>query len=305
MNKKIMLVVIVLVFAANMGLSAQGMPVIDVTNLATAIENGYTMVQQLQTMYSTLKTSYDQLQQQIKSFESFDFNNLNAQDPLGSWKSINTYANRMMTYEQNIESIINRKDIKIGNIPCSLGDIFITPPTDILQNMAMDGLDFAKNMAMDSLNFTMIDPFENRLTPEERMAFRQKFGIGLGVYMRMNQVGDMLQKKAAEVVGYSGVLQKNLAEDREKLDNISGDLFESASAIQQQQINNAVMTVMAQDMKTQAKLLGNIAEQLAMSSSQALLEKKAMLEELNINDLGLSDGLMKMLNETQSLNDYR
>jgi len=294
MSGKIIIVVMVLTIMANAGLSAQGYPVIDVTNLATAIENGYTMVQQLQTMYNSLKTSYDQLQRQIKSFESFDFKTLNAGDPLGSWKSINTYANRMMTYEQNIESIINRKDIKIGNSSYSLRDIFTMPPVDAVQNMVIDGM-----------SFTVFDPFENKLTSEEKAAFHRKFGMSFGSYMRIKQVGDMLQKKAAEVVGYTDSLQIDLTKDREKLDDISGDLFGSESIVQQQQINNAVLTVMAQDMKTQAKLLGNIAQQLVMNSSQVLMEKQAMKEELNINDLGLSDGLIKMLNEMQSSNVYR
>jgi len=279
---------------ANMGLSAQGYPVIDMTNYVKAVENGYTMAQQLQTMHNSLKTAYDQLQQQIKSFESFDFKNLNARDPSGSWKSINTYANRMMTYEQNIESIINRKDIKIGNSSYSLGDIFTTPPTATMQNMPMDGLSFAA-----------IDPFEKKLSAEERAAFRRKFGMSFGNYMRINEMGEMLKKKSAEVVGYSNGLQENLTEDRKRLDNISGDLFGSESTVQQQQINNAVLTVMAQDMKTQAKLLGNIAGQLAVNSSRAQLEKQAMQDELNINDLGLSDGFIKMLNEMQSSNIYR
>jgi conjugal transfer/entry exclusion protein len=294
MSAKNIVLTAVFTIMANMGLSAQGYPVIDMTNYLTAVENGYTMTQQLQTMYNNLKTSYDQLQQQIKSFESFDFKNLNARDPLGSWRSINTYANRMMTYEQNIESIINRKDIKIGNGSYSLGDIFTTPPAETMQNISMDGL-----------SFVAIDPFERKLTVEEKAAFHQKYGMSYGNYMRINQMGEMLKKKSAEVVGYSDSLQKNLAEDRERLDSISGDLFGSESAVQQQQINNAVLTIMAQDIKTQANLLGNIAGQLAMTSSRAQLEKQAMQDEKNINDLSLSDGFIKMLNEMQSSNVYR
>jgi len=293
MNKKIMVLVMVFTIIANVNAAAQA-AVIDVTNLATAIQNGYNIVQQLQTMYSTLKTSYDQLQQQIKSFESFDFKNLNARDPLGSWKSINTYANRMMTYEQNIESIINRRDIKIGNGSYSLGDVFRAPPTETMKNMAMDGW-----------NFAVVDPFEKKLTTEEKAAFHQKFGMSFGNYMRINQIGEMLKKKSAEVLGYSDNLQKNLTEDREKLDSISGDLFESESTVQQQQINNAIMTIMAQDMKTQARLLGDIAEQLAMDSSRMQLEKQAMQDEININDLDFANGLIKMLNEMQSASSYR
>jgi len=294
MNRKIIIVAVVLTIMANMGLSAQGYPVMDVTNIIKSIENGIILAQQLQTMHNNLKTSYDQLQQQIKSFESFDFKNLNARDPLGSWRSINTYANRMMTYEQNIESIINRKDIKIGNSSYSLGDIFTTPPAETAQNMSMDGL-----------SFVAIDPFERKLSTEEKAAFHQKYGMSYGNYMRINQMGEMLKKKSAEVVGYSDSLQKNLAEDRERLDSISGDLFGSESAVQQQQINNAVLTIMAQDIKTQANLLGNIAGQLAMTSSRTQLEKQAMQDEKNINDLGLSDGFIKMLNEMQSSNVYR
>ncbi|MDR0474751.1 MAG: hypothetical protein LBH43_13895 [Treponema sp.] len=292
MKKRIIIFVVVLKMA-NMTAAAQGMPVLDVTNLATAIESGFTMVQQLQTMYNSLKTSYDQLQQQIKNFETFDINSLNARDPLGSWKSITTYADRMKAYEENIASIINKKDIKVGNGSYSLTDIFTTPPAQAMQ------------MAMDGLNFTFIDPFENKLTPEERAAFHRKYGMSFGNHMRIQQVGEMLQKKAAEVVGYSGSLQKNLTEDRGKLGEIAKDLFGSESIVQQQQINNAVLSTMAQDMKTQANLLGNIAEQLAMNMSQTVMEKKAMLDEKNINSLNFADGLLKMLDGMPSPSDYR
>jgi len=294
MSAKNTLLAIVLGVMANMGLSAQGYPVIDMTNLITAIETGYTTVQQLHTMYDNLKTSCDQLQQQIKNFESFDFNSLNVKDPMGSWKSITTYADRMKTYEQNIESIINKKDIKIGNGVYSLGDIFITPLTETMQNMGMD-----------KLGFSIMDPFEKMLTQKEKLIFQQKFGISFGYHMRLDHMKELLQKKSAEIIGYSTILQKNLAEDRLRLENISKDLFGSGSTVQQQQINNAILSIMAQDVKTQANLLGNIAEQLAVNSSQTLLQKQAMLDEKNINSLNIAEGFMKMLNEMQSSSAYR
>jgi len=283
----------VLGIMVNRGVSAQGTPVMDISNILSSLQNGYTMVQQLQSMYETMKTSYDQLQQQIKSFESLDFNSLDARDPLGSWKSLATYANRMMTYEQNIETIVNRKDIKIGNGSYSLGDIFTSPAGTM------------KDMTMDGMNFTVIDPFEKKLSPAEKAAFHQKYGMSYGNYMRINQLGEILQKKSAEVAAYSGSLQKNLAEDREKLSAITNDLYDSESTIQQQQINNAVLSIMAQDMKTQANLVGTIANQLAMSAAQAQMEKEAIKNEINMNSLDLADGLMKMLNEMQSSNAYR
>ncbi|MCL1931707.1 MAG: hypothetical protein FWF55_07815 [Treponema sp.] len=292
MKLKIALCVMALAITANMGAAAQGMPVMDVSNIAAAVTNGYTMAQQLQTMYNTLKTSYDQLQKQIKSFESFDFKTLDAKDPLGSWRSLTTYADRMMTYQNNIESIINKKDIKIGNGSYSLGDIFKSP-AGTAQNMALGGAHY------------LVDPFETKLTSAERAAFHQKYGMSYGNYMRISQMREMLKKKSAEVVGYSGDLANNLAEDRERLDNITEDMKDNESIVQQQQINNAALTIMAQDIKTQAHLLGEIASQLATSEAQAQIEKQAMQEELSMNDLGLADGLMKMLDDMPSADKYR
>jgi len=285
MKQKMAVLAVVLAITVNRGAAAQGYPVIDITAIVAAIENGYTMVQQLQTMYETVKTSYDQLQQQIKSFESFDFNALDAKDPLGSWKSLTTYADRMMTYEQNIESIVNKKDVKIGNGSYSLGDIFISPG-GVMKD------------------FAVIDPFEKMLSPQERMIFLRKYGMSLGHQIRLTQMGEILQKKAAEVVAYSGSLQKNLMEDRERLISITSDLYGSESAIQQQQINNAVMSIMAQDMKTQANLVGSIANQLATAAAQVQMEKEALKNEINMNSLEYADGFMKMLDEIQSSKAY-
>jgi hypothetical protein len=283
---------LVLGIMVNMGLLAQGYPVMDITAIIAAIENGYTMMQNLQAMYTSVKTSYEQLQQQVKSLESFDFNQLDAKDPLGSWRSLNTYADRMMTYEQNIEGIINRKDIKIGNSSFSLGDIF-TSPNKTAQDMAISGRDF------------MLDPFETKLSTEEKAVFHQKYGMSYGNYMRINQLGEVLKKKSAEVVGYSNSIQKNLSEDRERLRVISENLSDSESIIQQHQINNGIMSIMAQDMKTQAKLLGDIAEQLSASFAQEQMMKEAMQDELNMNDLDFSEGFLKILNGMESSKEYR
>ena len=292
MKQKIAVLAAVLGIMVTRGAAAQGYPVIDITAIIAAIENGYTMVQQLQSMYETLKTNYDQLQKQIKSFESFDVNALDAKDPLGSWKSLTTYADRMMTYEQNIESIINKKDIKINGGSFSLGDIFTSPVVNV-EDMARGGMNY------------IVDSLEAKLSPEERMMFLRKYGTSLGDHLRIGQMREMLQKKAAEVVGYSSSLQLNLAEDRERLSAITKDMFGSESTIQQQQINNAVMSIMAQDMKTQANLVGSIANQLATAAAQVQMEKEAIKKEINMNSLEFTDGFMQMLDEIKSSKAYR
>jgi hypothetical protein len=292
MKKKSTVVALVLGIMVNAGVSAQGYPVIDITAIVAAIDNGYTMAQNLQAMYTNVRTSYDQLQQQIKSFESFDFNQLDASDPLGSWRSINTYASRMKAYEQNIEAIINRKDIKIGNDTFSLGDIFLSPDKALY------------NLVNDEIN-SVLDPLELRLTLPERMAFQRKFGMSFGNKARINQLGDMMRQKAAEVVGYVSNLQKDISEDRERLESIMKDIFGSESIIQQQQINTAVLAIMAQDTKTLAKVMGDVAQQLAISFVEEQTRKEAMSEEINMNDLGISEGFQKILKDIESSKSYR
>jgi hypothetical protein len=292
MKKKTAVLVLVLGIMVNAGAFAQGYPVIDVTAIVAAIQNGYTMAENLQAMYTNVKTSYEQLQQQIKSFESFNFNQLDANDPLGSWKSINTYANRMKTYEQNIEGIINRKDIKIGNDTYSLRDVFMSPGST------------AEDLVFGGINY-VLDPLNVKLSPPEIKAFHHKYGISAANQMRINQLGEMMKKKAAEVVGYAESLQKNINEDRERLEAIVKDIFGSESIIQQQQVNNAVLAIMAQDTKTQGQLLGDIAQQIAANFAQEQIRKEAMREEININDLEISEGYLKLYKEMERSRAYR
>jgi hypothetical protein len=292
MKKNATVLALVLGVMVNAGVFAQGYPVIDVTAIVAAIQNGYTMAENLQAMYTNIKTSYDQLQQQIKSLKSLDFNKLGGNDSLGSWQSLSTYANRMKVYEQNIEAIINKKDIKIGKDSFSLGEIFISP------NRA------ANYLVKDELN-PVLDPLELKLTLPERKAFQLKFGKSYGNNARINQLGNMMKKKAAEVVGYATSLQKNISEDRERLEAISKEMFGSESIIQQQQINNAVLAVMAQDTKTQAQLMGDIAQQLAMNAAQEQAKREAANEEININDLGVSEGYLKLMDAMEPSDSYR
>jgi conjugal transfer/entry exclusion protein len=291
MKKGILAIILSLMVA--MGVSAQGYPVIDITNVVQSIQNGFTMVEQLHAMYTSIKTSYEQLQQQIKNFESFDLNSLNANDPLGSWNSIMTYANRMAVYEKNIETIVNRKDLKIGDGTYSLSDLFSTATNYV-----------ADNLKLDNLNFSF-DPFERRLSTAEKASFHRKFGISFGKYFRINHFGDALRKKASEITGYTESLKKNLSDDRDKLKDIDKDMFGSESTIQQQQINNAMMSVMAQDIKTLANIMGDVALQLAMSTAQTKLKKQAKQEEISINDLDIPGGLIRMLNDMPNSSNYK
>jgi hypothetical protein len=259
-------------------------PIIDITNFLKAIENGYTMAEQLQALYNTIKNSYDQLQQQIKSFESFDFSQLDAKDPLGSWRSIMTYADRMMTYEENIESILSNKNMKIGNASYSLGDLLTSNPVDTVTGMADE-----------AVGFVAIDPFEKKLTPEEKAAFHAKYGMSYGHYMRYNTVGEALQKKAAEIQAYNGALEADIITDRERLDTIVAMDTDTESTVKNAQKINSIMAVRSQDLKTKTKIMASIAELYGENLVQSQERRKARQEERNVNNYDMADGLVRML----------
>jgi len=263
---------------------AQGFPVIDITGVLTAIENGYTLYEQLQAAYNNIKANYDQLKQTIKNFESFDMNNLDAKDPLGSWRSLMTYADRMLTYEENMERIIKRKDIKIGNGSYSFEDIFTSSPSDT-----------AKNMLVDGGTFVAVDPFEKKLTDREKAMFNQRYGLSYGRYMRYSKMTEMIQKKAAQSAAYSNEWQKGLGEDRQRLQTLMNDGFENDSAVKQLQLQNAQMQGQAQDIKTITKTLGDIATLQALNAAQAQEQTKMEQESRNSTSLDLSEGFVEML----------
>jgi len=271
-------------------------PIIDITNLIRAVENGTAMYEQLAGLYQTIKTNVERIQEQIKAFESFDLRQLSLNDPLGSWRRIMTYGNRMMTYEENIESILNRKDIKIGSASYSLADLYTTAPVTNIMNMAGSAIDFA-----------VIDPFERQLSLEEKAVFHQKYGMSYGNYIRYHRIGEGLLKKAAEVTAYNMKLQEELKADREAIqsmleDNASerGNALDGSWVGEQQKINSLLMAK-NQELRTKTKLIADIADLYANKTAQAKMNAEALQES---NDADFGDNYLKILEGTGKKNDF-
>jgi len=265
-------------------------PIIDITNLIHAIENGMHMYEQLNSIYQTIKTNIEQLEQQRRAFEAFDIRQLSMNNPLGSWRKIMTYGNRMMTYEENIESILNRKDLKIGSASYSLMDLFAANPVTNLTDMANSAIDYA-----------IIDPFEKKLTPEEKAFFHQKYGMSYGHYMRYHRIGEALAKKAAEVTAYNEKLEEELASDREAIRSMSEDNGSGESWVQEQQKINVLLTAKNQELKTKTKLIADIADMYANNAVKAKMDGEA--REKN-NDVDFGENYLKILEKTGKKSDY-
>jgi len=265
-------------------------PVIDATNLIHAIENGMEMYKQLNNIYQTIKTNVERLKEQIKNFESFDLRQLSLKDPLGSWGKIMTYGNRMMTYEENIEAILNRKDIKIGGSSYSLADLYMVNPVTNVTDMANSAIDYA-----------ITDPFEKQLTPEEKAVFHQKYGMSYGHYMRYRKIGEALSKKAAEVTAYNGKLEEELAEDREAIQSMLEDNNSDGSWVYEQQKINVLLSAKNQELKTKTKLIADIADMYANNAAKAKMDLET---RQNINDSDFGENYLKMIEKTGKKSDY-
>jgi hypothetical protein len=277
-------------------------PIIDTTNLFHAVENGMEMYEQLKSIYQTIKTNVERLKEQIKNFESFDLRQLSLEDPLGSWRKIMTYGSRMMIYEENIESILNRKDFKIGAASYSLADLYRTNPIANIADMAGSAIDYA-----------IIDPFEKQLTPEEKAVFHQKYGISYGQYMRYHRIGEGLSKKAAEVTAYNRKLQEELTTDREAIqsmleDNAFGEGTASGggtdsdgSWVREQQKINSLLMAKNQELRTKTKLVADLADMYAQNAAKANMDLEARQKS---NDADFGENYLKILEKTGSKNDY-
>ena len=279
-------------------------PIIDATNLIHAVENGMEMYKQLNSIYQIIKTNVERLKEIVNDFESFDLRQLSLKDPLGSWRKIMTYGNRMMTYEENIESILNRKDIKIGNTSYSLADLYAVNPVTNVMNMAGDAIDYAIN-----------DPFERQLTLDEKALFHQKYGMSYSHYIRYHKIGERLSKKAAEVTAYNMKLQEELTADREAIQSMLEDNASSGggtasgggnnsdgSWVKEQQKINSLLMAKNQELRTKTKLLADLAD---IYSQNAAKENMDMEERQKSNDVDFGENYLKILEKNGSKNDYK
>jgi len=289
MKRKIVIVVLVVMGGSSV---FAGYPVIDISNIIASIENGYTLVQQVQAMYENIRNGIEQLNEARKNFESFDIKQLSAKDPLGSWRKIMTYGNRMMTYEENMEAVINSKTLKIGNSSYSLADLFISPST-------------IPDMMGNAVNFTAVDPFSKKLSPEEQAIFHSKYGMSYGHYLRIHTLGAKIGEKAAELIGYSGKLEENLKDDREALSKMIDEVSDGNSIVEQAQVTNAQLAAQCQELKSQTSILSKLGEEIASEAARNQLQKQAMEDAKNNNNADVADGYIKMIEKTGKKGDFK
>ena len=237
--------------------------VFDIKRYYQLVKNGMDMYEQLTGLYQTIKTNVEKLEEQRKDFEALN--------------TIMTYGNRMKTYEENIETILNRKDIKIGKVSYSLADLYTAKPAE-----------------------KFMDSFEKFLTDDEIEIFIKKYGISYGHYARNFIIQEGLAQKAAEVIAYNEKLREELAVDREAIQSMVKNPGDRSWVKEQQKINGLLLEK-SQDLKTKTKLITDISAMYAGIAAEAKLESEALQKSCEA-DLG--ENYLKILEKTGNKNNF-
>ena len=224
--KKIASMVIIFVFMSG-GLFASGMPVIDILGLLQMIESGFTMWDQLEANIAQVEKQYKQLEQTVKAFESYDFNEFgrggNFREMFrGSLRSTMTYVNKMNNLERDIENILNAKTLKFGNQSMSFTDIITNPATAI------------KDVAVESVAFVAMDPFN--MSQAEKIAFLGRYGLSKENYMRMSMVGEILGDSMRDMKARAQAKREERKKEAEEPNALLGEALETESLLQLSQI---------------------------------------------------------------------
>lgn len=237
--------------------SSANMPVIDLTNLVQAIEQGFSMYQQLQALFQQLKNAKEQLEQQKKNFQNLSMGDLDARDPLGSWRSIMTYADSVMGYTENIGAIFKSKSMQWGDVSFSYEDLFST--------------DFYKKAITEAWD----DPFERELSTEEKARFHQKYGMSYGHYMRYNALAQELTQSAGQNKAKLEELSVKIQEDREMANKIVASGIETESVLQTAKAQANLTQLGVQTAITQADILASLYD---LEATKVAMENQEMIE---------------------------
>lgn len=229
-------------------------PVFDFTNFMQAIENGATMIEQLQATYEQIKSSKEMVEQQVKMLQEGTLQ-VDWDNPQSIARSLMTYGNRQMNYLNGIENILNSKSLKWGKNSYSLSDVFTT--------------DFLGPEGTFATGFD--DPFERELSTEEKASFWSKYGMSFGNYMRINAMKETTIKAVTESVAYVEYLKGNLQKDAEELDELAQTDAKSASLVAQLQKANALTIKNVQELSSIKGVMTNILAILANEAYQKQL----------------------------------
>lgn len=243
-------VVFIVMFFVN-GFVFANMPVIDISAIAAAIENGMTMYQQLQNAYNQYQTMVQQLEQTKKNLEGLDLTNLD----LTIYNKMLESGDKYLSDLENVENLLKKKDLKIGNVSFSLEDLY---KTDVYKY-----IDGAKDL-LDSSN----------MSGEEITEFFMKYGMNVDTFNKVVAVTEQLGEKGKQAVGFCLAAKDAVEEGIEIASSVKKEATNIMGEVALEQRNLQTLGDVLQQTSITAKGVVNIAEMLSVQISKTITDEQ-------------------------------
>lgn len=260
--KKKSVVLLVLIFTCHFAFSQ--VLVEDLTAIAAAIENGLTMYQQLMNNIQQLQKTAEEVENVRKQMESFDLSKYD-------WKKWDTFlhaADDFMDLQDDLSSLINSKNMKIGNYNFSLKDLYTT--------------DFYLNCMTEA---------EKNLNPaniseEQRNAFIGRHGMSPEHYNKYIALEHEISTKSQEVVVVSEKAKKATKGIHDQLGDIGTESDSEKSA---QDKGNQMAYASVETAIVQTELQISLLESVSNIAQHILDEHKLSAEYLEASNEALAN----------------
>lgn len=252
MKKRLLLIVFNLTLVLNIHSQAA---VIDVSSIATAISNGYTMFQELMSTYEQLEMYWQEIQNMYENAKSLEFDDLANYDYASLAKAFglnDEYVEKM----RDIQGVIKNKSMTINGIEFSLEDLYTT---NIYKKLGKLGQQYA------------IDALQN-LTPEEEQEFYNKTGMTVDEIEKMSAVAEVLvddmKTNEAKIEAVKNYCSTILSESNSYLNKLAKETSETA-------LMQGIGTMVA-------RLNGTMTHVLeTLNSTSKIISKSIQLEQQN------------------------
>jgi len=273
MKKKMIVLSVLFFMVLNMNVHA-GFLVADLTNIIQQIENGYTLVANLQASYENIKNNIKRLEETYKRMENFDWSTVDprnmtledlktAEGALGPVYGIMSFGNSLMNVVNDFENIINDPGIKIGNASFSIADVFTNP----------------ESIGREAKNYMWDDVWKMR-TPEENAAFFTKYGMSYGNSMKYYAVADMIQEVAMTGYAYADALEVAMSEDQDENMEAMVEAMKADSLVQQAQQELLLQKANIETIRSTSLILGKLLKLKAVKANQKEEASKAEQEAI-------------------------
>ncbi len=238
----------------------------DITAIATAIENGLTMYKNLQTSIEQFQKTCEEIDKIKEQMVSFDLSEYDWSE----WDTFLHAADDFMSLQDDLQSAINAKNMKIGDVNFSLRDLYTT-----------------------DLWINLMDESEKKLDPrniseEDQRRFISRHGMTVDHYLKFTNLEEQIATKSQEVVVVTAAADKATREIADQAVKIPVESDSEKSALdisnQQGKVQTDIMIVEAKKTSLLLQSVQNIGQHILEEHNLQLENFEASREALERHD---------------------